>query len=183
MHAARKVDLRRELLDARAARSAAELDAARAAIRDLVLARCEAAGWRCVAAYVPMRTEPGSVELLDALAARGVRVLAPVLLADRELDWAEWDPARHDLAEDRLGLDAIGTADAVLAPALAVGPDGMRLGRGGGSYDRALARIGRGVPVIALLFDGETGVDVPAEAWDRPVTAAVTPSGWADVAR
>ena len=50
-------------------------------------------------------------------------------------------PARLGLLEpdgERLGVDAIATADVVLVPGLAVAADGMRLGRGGGSYDRAL---------------------------------------------
>ncbi|WP_211116578.1 5-formyltetrahydrofolate cyclo-ligase [Glycomyces buryatensis] len=75
------------------------------------------------------------------------------------------------------GTDAIARADAVLVPALAVSHGGTRLGRGGGSYDRALARIAPGTPVIALLRDGEFGEVVPAEAHDRSVTGVVTPSG------
>ncbi|WP_157410709.1 5-formyltetrahydrofolate cyclo-ligase [Actinoplanes rectilineatus] len=41
----------------------------------------------------------------------------------------------------RLGPDAIRSADLVLLPALAVGRNGIRMGRGGGSYDRVLARL------------------------------------------
>jgi hypothetical protein len=40
-------------------------------------------------------------------------------------------------------------------PALAVGRDGTRLGRGGGSYDRALARVGAAIQTVALLYPGE----------------------------
>ena len=53
----------------------------------------------------------------------------------------------------------------------------MRLGRGGGSYDRALARVPVGTFTCVLLYDGEVGVDVPAEDHDRPVTAACSPRG------
>ena len=55
-----------------------------------------------------------------------------------------------------------------------------RLGRGGGSYDRVLARLGRaGVrPVLAvLLYEHELLERVPAEPHDLPVDLAVTPSG------
>jgi len=72
---------------------------------------------------------------------------------------------------------AIGSADAVLVPALAVANDGTRLGRGGGSYDRALARVPVGTPVWVLLYDDEVGVSVPVEPHDRLVTGAATPSG------
>ena len=63
----------------------------------------------------------------------------------------------------------------VLAPALAVDRAGNRLGRGGGSYDRALARVGPLSPVIALLYDGELLAGEPAQPHDTPVRAAVRP--------
>jgi 5-formyltetrahydrofolate cyclo-ligase len=81
---------------------------------------------------------------------------------------------------ERLGPDAVTAADVVLLPGLAVDGRGMRLGRGGGSYDRVLARLERtGVhpALVVLLYDSEVVGHVPAEAHDRPVRAAVTPSG------
>jgi 5-formyltetrahydrofolate cyclo-ligase len=132
-----------------------------------------AAGQRTVAAYVPLRTEPGSVELLTALAARA-EVIVPVTLPDRDLDWARWPDGRGA----PLGAAAIGRAGLVIVPALAVAADGTRLGRGGGSYDRALARCAPGAVIAALLFDGETVPELPRDPWDVPVSAVVTPSGW-----
>lgn len=133
------------------------------------------AGWRRVAGYVPLRTEPGSLELLAALRARDVEVLVPITLPDRDLDWARWEPGGLGPA---LGRDAVGGVDAVLVPALAVADDGTRLGRGGGSYDRALTRVRPHVPTAALLHAGERTALLPRDAWDVPVTAAVTPAGW-----
>jgi 5-formyltetrahydrofolate cyclo-ligase len=52
----------------------------------------------------------------------------------------------------------------------------LRLGRGGGSYDRVLARASAPFSV-ALLHDGEVLDTVPAEAHDRRVRAALTPTG------
>jgi len=66
----------------------------------------------------------------------------------------------------------------VLAPALAVSREGVRLGRGGGSYDRALARCRPETTVIALLFDDEVLDFVPSDSWDVRVREAVTPSGF-----
>jgi 5-formyltetrahydrofolate cyclo-ligase len=62
----------------------------------------------------------------------------------------------------------------VLVPALLVDRRGNRLGRGGGSYDRALVRA-TGL-TVALLHDGELVEELPAEAHDVPVRAAATPS-------
>jgi 5-formyltetrahydrofolate cyclo-ligase len=117
--------------------------------------------------------------LLAGLSDLGVRVLVPVLLPDRDLDWTEWGDASLGLAV--LGVAAIGTADALLVPALAVASDGARLGRGGGSYDRALPRRRAGAPVVALLFAGELVASLPRDPWDVAVTAVVTPAGWAEL--
>jgi 5-formyltetrahydrofolate cyclo-ligase len=173
-----KAQLRRELGAARRARPAGEMDADRSAIRRHVLDACAARGWRSVAAYVPFGTEPGSVELLEELRGSGRRVLVPLTLADRDLDWAEWTDGG---AGDALGREAVATVEVALVPALAVAKDGTRLGRGGGSYDRALARMRPTVPVVALLYDGELLAELPRDPWDRPVSAVVTPSGWHDV--
>jgi 5-formyltetrahydrofolate cyclo-ligase len=176
--AADKHALRAELLAARRARSPEALGAARAAVRDQVLDHVD--GIDVVAAYVPLRTEPGSIELLAELARRGVQVLVPVTLPDGDLDWAMWSPSDEG---ESLGPEAIGTAGLVLVPALAVARDGTRLGRGGGSYDRALARCSPGATTAALLFDGELVDRLPRDPWDVPVSAAVTPSGWAGLDR
>lgn len=142
-----------------------------------------------VAAYVSVGAEPGTRPLLDALRARGVRVLLPVLLADNDLDWAPYEgadalaPASRGLLEPtgaRLGPDAVCTASLVLLPGLAVDRAGLRLGRGGGSYDRVLARLARaGVrpPLVTLLYGHELLAAVPGEPHDRPVDAVVTPAG------
>ena len=52
---------------------------------------------------------------------------------------------------------------------------GVRLGRGGGSYDRALARA-TGL-VVALLHDGELLDRLPREPHDLPVHAVALPGG------
>ncbi|MEP7177557.1 MAG: 5-formyltetrahydrofolate cyclo-ligase [Pseudonocardiales bacterium] len=180
MHSAAKASRRRELTAARLARPVEALESARRAVCAAVLTHSAAAGWGCVACYVPLRSEPGSLTLLGGLTQAGVRVLVPVLLADRDLDWAQWDPATAQ-AGIALGVTAAAEADALLVPALAVARDGTRLGRGGGSYDRVLRRVRPGVPVAALLFDGELVEELPREDWDRPVTAVVTPAGWYDL--
>jgi 5-formyltetrahydrofolate cyclo-ligase len=72
-------------------------------------------------------------------------------------------------------VGAIASADVVLVPALAVDGLGNRLGRGGGSFDRALARVGPLIPVIALLYDGELVERVPVEEHDTPVRGVVRP--------
>jgi 5-formyltetrahydrofolate cyclo-ligase len=150
------------------------------------------AGSTTVCAYASFGTEPDTADLIEALVERGARVLLPVLLPDADLDWAAYDgrlaAGRFGLRQpvgEPLGVDAIRSADAVLVPALAVSPAGYRLGRGGGSYDRALARLTqrqesatqRTRPwVCALVYDHELNADVPVEPHDQPVDAACAPS-------
>jgi 5-formyltetrahydrofolate cyclo-ligase len=157
------------------------------ALRDAVLSLSELSGARTVTAYIARTGEPDTGPLLAELAARGVRVLQPVLRPDFDLDWVVDDGSRlvsevHDSLSEpsgpRLGPEGIGAADLVLVPALAVDRSGMRLGHGGGCYDRALTRVAPGVLVVALLNDGEiTDTPIPAEPHDRRVDAVATPSG------
>ncbi|MEI5099441.1 5-formyltetrahydrofolate cyclo-ligase [Streptomyces sp. PmtG] len=188
-----KRTLRGEILAVRRRLPAGDATAAAAALAERALDLSELATARTVAAYVSVGGEPGTRALLDALHARGTRVLLPVLLPDNDLDWAAYDgpgslarvqhAGKMELLEpsgERLGPDAVLAADAVLLPGLAVDGRGMRLGRGGGSYDRVLARLERaqaGPALVVLLYDAEVVAHVPEEAHDRPVHAVVTPSG------
>uniref|UniRef100_A0AAU2JNI4 5-formyltetrahydrofolate cyclo-ligase n=1 Tax=Streptomyces sp. NBC_00049 TaxID=2903617 RepID=A0AAU2JNI4_9ACTN len=191
--ASAKAELRRELL---AARRALSPDARRTAARALAVRAAELpelAGADTVAAYVSVGTEPGTRDLLDALRDAGKRVLLPLLLPDNDLDWAAYDgpgslaeaahPGKMRLLEPNgpaLGPDAVTGADAVLLPGLAVDGRGMRLGRGGGSYDRVLERLERAgahPALVVLLYDDEVVARVPEEPHDHPVQAVATPSG------
>src|SRR3954471_723491 len=143
------------------------------------------AGTRTLAAFVPDETEPGFGRLPAAYTQLGARVLLPVTPDHGdELAWAvdtgRLAPGRDGLLEPvgpRLGPTAIGTAEVVVVPALAVDRGGIRLGRGGGYYDRALVHARADAVLVAVLFDDELADELPAEEHDRRVTAVVTPSG------
>jgi 5-formyltetrahydrofolate cyclo-ligase len=183
---ARKLALRDQLVTGRGRRSLLEVAEAARAIAEQLVAAPEVRRAATVAAYVSVGTEPGTGPLLDALAASGRRVILPLLLPDNDLDWAVYEgpealrSAGRGLLEPTgraLGTNAVATADVVLAPGLAVDRRGMRIGRGGGSYDRALGRVPVGTFTCTLLYDGELLDEVPAARHDRRVTAVVTPSG------
>jgi len=146
----------------------------------------------CVAAYVARAWEPGTAPLLEALTARGVRVILPVLGTGLQRDWADYDGADNlrqrapgrppEPGTTQLGAGALGDADVIVAPALAVDTAGARLGQGGGWYDRALEHARPGTPVIAMVYaeevyDAETR-PLPREPHDRLVDAVATPDGW-----
>lgn len=178
-----KADLRLQVLAARRELAARRSDSG-TAIRDVAMAWEDLGRAEVVAAYASFGTEPATRPLLDALRAAGIRVLLPVWLDDDDLDWAEYRSVTMQAVRGieqpsgaRLGVEAIRTADLVLVPGLAVSEAGDRLGRGGGSYDRALARVALGTPVAVVLHPEEVGLDVPTEPHDRPVTHALTSAG------
>ncbi|CAM5476306.1 5-formyltetrahydrofolate cyclo-ligase OS=Streptomyces rutgersensis OX=53451 GN=F0345_17555 PE=3 SV=1 [Streptomyces diastaticus subsp. diastaticus] len=184
--------LRRELLAVRSRLTGEDARETAAVLARHALLLPELAGAGTVAAYVSVGGEPGTRALLEELRARGTRVLLPVLLPDDDLDWAVYE-GPDSLAEvgragltlrepsgPRLGPEAVTGVDAVLLPGLAADRAGRRLGRGGGSYDRVLARLaaaGADPALLVLLHDHELLAEVPAEPHDRPVHVVLTPSG------
>jgi 5-formyltetrahydrofolate cyclo-ligase len=141
-----------------------------------------------VGAYVPVGSEPGSPEMLDALAGLGARVLLPVALEDETgtplpLQWGEYRAgglvdARFGLREPAppwLGVEAIAAASVVLVPALAVDVTGVRLGRGAGFYDRSLSYAAPTARLVAVVRDDELVDWLPRAEHDVPMTDALTP--------
>lgn len=184
-----KAALREQLLAAR--RRVA--DDVRAAEADLLREKLEApesvvASDSTVCAYVPVGTEPGSIELLDMLLRRAGRVLLPVARTTADntplpLSWGEYRPGT--LTTGRWGLleppqpwlpaSALAEAALVLVPALAVDRGGVRLGRGRGFYDRSLGGRDPRAPLVALVRDAEVLDELPSGPHDVPMTHALTP--------
>lgn len=199
---AAKIALRSRLLTARRHLDETTRRDAAQALQDQILDLVRRERPSTIAAYVPIDPEPGGAGL-PGLLARHARVLLPVLLPDGDLDWVAYSGALtagprglREPVGPRLGVQAVRSADLILVPALAVDRRGVRMGRGGGSYDRALTRLdpahadpGRaldgadpvGFPArvltVALLHDGELVDEVPAEPHDRAVHGVLTPRG------
>ena len=201
-----KLALRNQLLAARSLLIPSDILSAAVEVQAETIAFVRRTRASTIAAYVPVGAEPGGSDLPQVLAealAPGGRLLLPVLLDDGDLDWARYTGSLvagprglREPAGDRLGVDAVRDAGLVIVPALAIDRRGIRLGRGGGSYDRALARLApSSAPLapsstpsaapwtVALLHDGELIKDVPAEPHDRAVRAAITPGGGLSLSR
>lgn len=181
-----KLAIRDQLVTARGRLPVSVIPERARLVASFLLAAPEVRRAASVACYVSVGREPGTGPLLDGLLASGKRVILPLLLADNDLDWAVYEgpsslvPAPRGLLEPAappLGVDAVATADVVVVPGLAVDSRGMRLGRGGGSYDRALGRVPVGTFTCVVLNASEVLDDVPAEPHDRPVGAAATELG------
>jgi 5-formyltetrahydrofolate cyclo-ligase len=188
MASAEKAALREQLLAAR--RCVA--DRVRATEARLLSERLEpvVSSASTVCAYVPVGTEPGSIEMLDMLLRRSGRVLLPVARTTADgtpmpLRWGEYQPGA--LVSGRWGLleppgpwlpeSTLAEAGLVVVPALAVDRRGVRLGRGRGFYDRSLDGRNPQARLIAMVRDAEFVDELPAEPHDVPMTHALTPQG------
>lgn len=123
---------------------------------------------RRVLAYRALAREPQTDALIRALAAGGAVVALPQVDGPSMEAWAE-------------GALPAETLEAVLVPGLAFDRDGRRLGRGGGHYDRFLARTRPGCLRVGLCFEGQWLPAVPVEAHDQAVDAVVTEVGVREV--
>lgn len=189
-----KQDLRAQLAATRATRSpAARREAGQRLVPRILELVQDGTSTGTVAAYVSTPVEPDTGPAIEALSRKGTSVLLPVLCADLDLDWAELTadglrPGRFGISEPTgplLGPAAIERVGVVLCPGLAGSFEGQRLGRGGGSYDRALARTRPPVVRALLLYDDELVDVVPTEPHDQSVDVIVTPERlvWASPAR
>lgn len=186
MAAESKARLRSELL---AARRAVPVDVRRTESAQL----CDhlpgvVSGATAVCGYVPMGTEPGTPDLLDVLLRLCRTVLLPVARTGPDgehlpLQWGRYRPGA--LAAGRFGAleppapwlpaRTIATAEVVLVPALAVDRRGVRLGRGGGFYDRSLTLCAPGARLVAVVRDSELLDTLPGDAHDVAMTHVLTP--------
>jgi len=86
---------------------------------------------------------------------------------------------RFGLLEPDPGLPAASSGEwarmLVLTPAVACDRGGVRLGRGGGFYDRMLARCGG--PAVGIVYACQLAESLPREPHDRKVAFAVTEEG------
>lgn len=134
-----------------------------------------------VALYATDGTEPDLSSLLNE---KGKRFYFPRYVAEGneyelvgvEEPGSELVRAKFGLLEPRPELPAapagILAQMLILTPAVACDRRGVRLGRGGGFYDRMLA--GESGAVVAVVYGCQLTESLPREPHDRPVDFAVT---------
>ena len=161
-----KAALRKSLAALRGRIAAPEKAAWDAAIGARVLAWWRAAHADSagpVAVYWPLRGEPDLSGAYAALAASGVRLALPVVLArDAALGFAAWEPGEA-MVKDAMGvavpalLRMVARPPLLLIPCLGFNAQRYRLGYGGGYYDRTLEAAPRpqtvGVAYACLQTD------------------------------
>lgn len=169
-------------------------DSAAGASCALAAARCvaelpEFVVAQTIALFAASRHEIATRPLFDRARASGKTVAFPRLLAEGDddvsaiefravADWRELAPGAFGILEPRADAASVllDRADLVVVPGLAFDDQGARLGRGGGVYDRALARAV--VPFrCGLAYAAQLVARVPTERWDERVDAVATERG------
>jgi 5-formyltetrahydrofolate cyclo-ligase len=134
---------------------------------------------RMIALYVAMNDEAPALRLAEALLAEGKALCLPRTV-DRmgTMEFRAWAPGdaleggpfstRHPPATAPLCHP-----DAIIAPLLAFDDRLMRLGQGGGYYDRAFARYEDALR-IGLGWSVQQVEEVPSDPWDVPLHLVIT---------
>jgi len=127
-----------------------------------------------IASYYSFGTEPSTLELNQAILENGKTLLLP-RINGIVIEWVQWNGSAENLQENGKfhepvgeALSALDSIDLVLVPALAIDPDGFRLGQGGGFYDRALPQLRAWKHGIVYNYE-RMEHDLPRESWDVPM--------------
>ena len=143
-------------------------------------------GWvsaRVVGLFDSMLSEPA----LDALwSSEGKQFLLPrvegeeLRLVSTESSGRLSAPAfKGGYREPSAGPDFHGEIDLILVPGLAFTRAGARLGRGGGFYDRLLARLPPGTVRLGVCFAFQLVPALPLEPHDKRLHGVITDAGLA----
>ena len=139
----------------------------------------EVSGAESILLFSGMGAEVDTMPLVEELYARGKRVLLPRCLDERQMEAREYRPGkltrhRYGMLEPDESCPIVRAEEIRLAvvPGVCFDEGFHRLGRGGGFYDRFLARFhGCAVALCRERFLRRT---IPTEAHDRPVEILVT---------
>lgn len=178
--------IRREVLARRDALAPEYREAASAAICARLAACADVTTARTVLAFATFGSEVGLDPLLQQVMDRGAGLFLPFVerFTPPDLGIARVKDLQRDLVVSRMGirepdparrrLARVDRIDVVLAPCVAVDALGRRVGYGAGFYDRLLARLRPGTPVIAVAFETQVVAALPESTHDMRVDRIVT---------
>jgi 5-formyltetrahydrofolate cyclo-ligase len=142
-----------------------------------------------VALYSAMQNEVSTDDIRDDALRIGKTVFFPRLGAGGSLVFVEIQSAA-DLAPGRFGvlepngqklLAQHGDFNLlIVVPGVAFDPNGNRLGRGQGFYDRLLQSFGRRATTVGLAYEFQVVKSVPVDSWDEKVRFIVTEDRFID---
>jgi 5-formyltetrahydrofolate cyclo-ligase len=144
----------------------------------------ELASASVVLAYAALPAELDPMPGVSALRKRGAtiaypRIESPGVLGIHEIEHeSALVEGPFGLSEPRAGEPRVEAelVDAVIVPAVAFDLQGLRLGYGGGYYDRLLPALRPDCVRIGVAFDEQVLAQLPAEEHDESVDIVVTPT-------
>lgn len=175
-----KESLRRDFRDLERNRPSDRVQSASQAICEQLIEMDVFKSANTVGAFLSLPTEVQTDDILKACWEQGKDVCVPYYLPqsryygmsrlaeDAELKEKQWklrEPAEPEPMD-------ISMLDLILVPALAFDVNGVRLGHGGGHYDRLL--LGVNGFRLGLAFHEQVVEALPAEPHDEPVFAILT---------
>lgn len=140
---------------------------------------------RRIAIFSPLPSEPD----LNALWEHGPRQFSYPRVTQERIEFvavttiddlapSSWNPWVREPASTPETTVAPAEIDLILVPGLAFTRDGLRLGRGGGFYDRFLALLPASTIKLGVCFDTQIVETLPAEPHDHPLDMVVTETGF-----
>lgn len=172
-----KSALRTALLAARKEMTPAAKAAAEAVICSRLLAWLQTNQVQSIGVYHPIRQEPDLHPAYNALSAQGVHLSLPIIRGkELPLEFVRWTPG-ETLVKDAMGTSApaqgaLVQPQALLIPCLGFNAARLRLGYGGGFYDRTLAQTAR--PLAIGIAYGDALVEFEGEAHDIALDVIIT---------
>jgi 5-formyltetrahydrofolate cyclo-ligase len=154
--------------------------AAGAAAQQRLAALPELSQSQTVALFMPQPSEPPLQQVTEELERRQVSVVFPRVVGDA----LAFHRVRPDALRPGYGgisepaasdpLVAVGAIDLFVVPGLLFDRSGVRLGRGGGHYDRTLQHIRAGALCVGYCTAPQLVDELPCDSWDVPMDVIVT---------
>lgn len=138
--------------------------------------------------YLSYRSEVDTWILAEELLNMGKKVCAPLINGPGSMEARQVLNLDDDIEIGPMGISAPVALteridprliDLVLAPGLLFDQTGMRLGYGGGYYDRYLQGVRPHAEIWGLAFREQLSKsDLESNSWDKRMTGLVTPNGF-----
>lgn len=131
-----------------------------------------------IALYASLGSEVDTGHAFAALRSRGVTCCFPAVLPENRLqfvdvtDLRQLRPGTYGIREPAGAAVTLETVDLMILPGLAFDAQGVRLGYGGGYYDRALTHF-NGI-CVGLAYAVQVHAALPVAAHDRAMDVVVT---------
>ncbi|MFH1234747.1 MAG: 5-formyltetrahydrofolate cyclo-ligase [Candidatus Diapherotrites archaeon] len=148
--------------------------------RAFSLSEIQSAG--TISCYVNSGSEVRTDSLIEDLLDAGKKVVVPTVLDSQKMEM-RCILSLNDLQKKNRFFEPKGCCikvedcseiDAIFVPGTAFDKTGHRLGYGKGYYDRFLAKLPAGIPIIGLAFECQLVEKIPAEKHDIRVHKIVT---------